>query len=385
MEKLFGQLGLNEAIIQGLIKDDINNPTKIQEEVIPKALLKSDIIAESETGSGKTLAYVLPLFEKLDRSTKDTQAIILLPTHELAIQVHREIEKLARNSQMPIRSAAVVGNVSIKRQTETIKKDKPHIVVSSPGRVLKLIQMKVIKAHTVKTIIIDEADRLLDKSNLAEIKAVIKTTLKERQLMLFSATITNKTLEIAKEMVKEDYQLIKVDQKTVINENITHMFFSCTGREKINTLRKLMHILKPQKAIAFINIAYEIENALESLKYHGLRVEAIYGKIGKEERKKALQNFQTGKVNLLIASDLAARGLDIKDVDYIFSIDIPDDAENYLHRAGRTARAGKEGVSISIITDREKPLMENYQKKLKIKIEAKDMEKGKIIDVNDKH
>ncbi len=381
MEKLFEQLGLNADIIQGLIKDDIINPTQIQGEVIPKALLNSDIIAESETGSGKTLAYLLPLFQKVNWSKKEMQAVILLPTHELAIQVHREVTKLAQNSEIAINSTVLIGNVSIKRQMESIKKEKPHIIVGSSGRVLKLIQMKVIKAHTVKTIIIDEADRLLDKNNLKDIKAIIKTTLKERQLMLFSATITNKTLETAKEMVKENYQLIKIEEKTVINENIKHMYFSCTERERINTLRKLMHILKPKKAIAFINIAYDIENAVESLKYHGLRVEAIYGNFGKEERKKALQNFQTGKVNLLIASDLAARGLDIKDVDYIFSIDIPEDAKSYLHRAGRTARAGKEGISISIITDREKPLIENYEKKLKIKIEAKDMYKGRIIGV----
>jgi len=381
MEKLFEQLGLNADIIQGLIKDDITQPTKVQEEVIPRALLNSDIIAESETGSGKTLAYLLPLFQKVNWSKKEMQAVILLPTHELAIQVHREVTKLAQNSEVPIKSTVIIGNVSVKRQTESIKKEKPHIIVGSPGRILKLIQMKVIKAHAVKTIIIDEADRLLDKNNLEEIKAIIKTTLTERQLMFFSATITHKTLEIAKVMMKENYQLIKVQEKTVINKNIKHMYFSCTEREKINTLRKLMHILKPRKAIAFINIAYDIENAVESLNYHGLRVEAIYGNIRKEQRKKALQNFQTGKVNLLIASDIAARGLDIKDVDYIFSIDIPEDAKSYLHRAGRTARAGKEGVSISIITDREKPLIENYEKKLKIKIEAKDMYKGKIINV----
>ena len=381
MEKLFEQLGLNADIVQGLIKDDITQPTKVQEEVIPRALLNSDIIAESETGSGKTLAYLLPLFQKVNWSKKEMQAVILLPTHELAIQVHREVTKLAQNSEVPIKSTVIIGNVSVKRQTESIKKEKPHIIVGSPGRILKLIQMKVIKAHGVKTIIIDEADRLLDKNNLEEIKAIIKTTLTERQLMFFSATITHKTLEIAKVMMKENYQLIKVQEKTVINENIKHLYFSCTERERINTLRKLMHILKPRKAIAFINIAYDIENAVESLNYHGLRVEAIYGNIRKEQRKKALQNFQTGKVNLLIASDIAARGLDIKDVDYIFSIDIPEDAKSYLHRAGRTARAGKEGVSISIITDREKPLIENYEKKLKIKIEAKNMYKGKIIDV----
>ncbi|KJS22315.1 MAG: helicase [Clostridiaceae bacterium BRH_c20a] len=383
MENLFQQLGLNEKIIKGLEKGGILKPTKIQEQSIPEILLNSDIIAESETGSGKTLAYLLPLFQKIQWAKRDIQAVILLPTHELAIQVNSEIKKLAQNSDIPIISTPIIGNVNIKRQMENIKKDKPHIIVGSPGRILELIQMKVIRAHTAETIIVDEADRLLDKNNLEEIKAIIKTTLKERQLMFFSATITNSALETAKEMMKS-YKFIKIKDKTVLHENIKHMFFTCERREKVAVLRKLLFILKPKRAIAFINIAYEIENAIESLKYHGEKVEAIYGKTNKEERKNAMHNFQTGKVNLLIASDIAARGLDIKDVDYIFSIDIPEEAEKYLHRAGRTARAGKEGISICIILEEERQLLENYEKKLKIKMEAKDMYKGKIIEVKSK-
>lgn len=380
MGNQFTQLGLNLNLINGLGKDGINKPTKIQEKAIPEILLNKDVIAESQTGSGKTLAYLLPLFQKILLNKKDLQALILLPTHELAMQVHTEIKKLAHNSQIPVVATPIIGNVNIKRQMENLKKDKPHIIAGSPGRILELIQMKVIKAHTVETIVVDEADRLLDRNNFEMVNSIVKATLKERQLLFFSATITNKTLETAKELLKEDYKLIKIADNTVLNENIQHMFFTCEAREKITTLRKLMYILKPKRAIAFINIAFEIEKAMESLNYHGLKAEAIYGKTIKEERKKALHNFQTGKANLLIASDIAARGLDIKDVDYIFSIDIPEDAKNYLHRAGRTARAGKEGVSILIINDRESPLIENYEKQLKIQIEKKEMYKGKILN-----
>ncbi|KJS85282.1 MAG: helicase [Peptococcaceae bacterium BICA1-8] len=383
MDNLFQQLGLDEKIIKGLEKGEILRPTKIQEQSIPEILLNRDIIAESETGSGKTLAYLLPIFQKIQLSKKDIQAVILLPTHELAIQVNTEIKKLAQNSEIPIISTPIIGNVNIKRQMENLKKDKPHIIVGSPGRILELIKMKVIRAHTAETIVVDEADRLLDKNNLEVIKTIIKTTLKERQLMFFSATITNNALETAKEMMKS-YKFIKIKDKTALHENIKHMFFICERREKVAVLRKLLFILKPKRAIAFINIAYDIEDAIESLKYHGEKVEAIYGKTTKEERKNAMHNFQTGKANLLIASDIAARGLDIKDVDYIFSLDIPEEADKYLHRAGRTARAGKEGISICIILEEERQLLENYEKKLKIKIEPKDMYKGKIIDVKNK-
>jgi superfamily II DNA/RNA helicase len=380
MENQFQQLGLNEKLIEGLHKVAITEPTPVQKQVIPQALSGVDIVAESETGSGKTLAYLLPLFEKIKWETKDLQAIVLLPTHELAIQVNNVIKELAGSSQIPIGSSVIIGNVNIKRQIENIKKEKSQIVVGSPGRILELIQSKALKAHKIQTIIIDEADRLLDKSYLADIKDIIKATLKERQLMLFSATLNNKALETAQEIVKENYQLIKIESKTVIKENIRHLVFTCEPREKITVLRKLMHILQPKRAIAFINVAFDIEKAVESLTYHGLKLEAIYGRTIKEERKRALNNFQKGKVNLLIASDLAARGLDIKDIDYIFSIDIPEDAKDYLHRAGRTARAGKNGVSILIISEDEKPILAEYEKKLKIKIEPKAMYKGKIID-----
>ncbi|MGI6226155.1 MAG: DEAD/DEAH box helicase [Peptococcales bacterium] len=385
MENQFSQLGINPNLVKGLAQVGITKPTPIQEKAIPEALSNSDLIAESETGSGKTLAYLLPILQKMQLLKKDLQVLILVPTHELAIQVNTEIKKLAQNSKTQVVSTPIIGNVNIKRQIENIKKDKPHIIVGSPGRILELIQMRVIKTHTVKTIVVDEADRLLDKNNLNEIQGIIKTTLKERQLMFFSATITNKTIEIARSMLKEEFKLIKIKDNTVLNESIQHMFFTCEAREKVTVLRKLMHILKPKRAIAFINIAYEIEKAIESLTYHGLKVEAIYGNTSKEDRKMALHNFRTGKVNLLIASDIAARGLDIEDVDYIFSIDIPEDGKSYLHRAGRTARAGKEGVSILIITEQEKPLIESYIKQLKIRIESKKMYKGKIFSSMTKH
>ncbi|MEY7998863.1 DEAD/DEAH box helicase [Clostridium sp. Mt-5] len=375
---LFNELGINENITGGLKKEGIQYAAEIQCKAIPEALSGKDIVVESETGSGKTLAYIAPIFQKIHCDSKDVQAYILVPTHELAIQVHNVIKTLACNSDVPVRSEAVIGNVNIKRQVENLKKEKPHIVVGSTGRILQLIKMKKLKSHNVKTIVVDEADKLLDKNNINDVKAIIKTTLKERQLMFFSATIDDRTLDISRDLMK-NYNFIKNEQKTSINEHIKHMCFICERRDKVLILRKLVHILNPERAIVFVNKPDEIEILTEKLKYHKLKAEAIYGTADKEVRKKALQDFKSGKINLLVASDIAARGLDIEDVDYIFSYDIPEEADNYLHRSGRTARAGKEGTSICLITNKEQHLVKKYERTFNIKIDLKDMYNGKII------
>lgn len=383
MNNTFEKIGVAQNIIKALELQNIKDPTKIQEGVIPLAISGEDVIGQSQTGSGKTLAYLIPIFQKINVGKRENQVIVLVPTHELAIQVNTQIGLLADNSGLNVTSAAIIGSANIKRQIKTLKNEKPHIIVGSPTRILELIKLKNIKAHTVQTIIIDEADKLLDKNNLKDIKAIIKTTLRDRQLMLFSATIPERTLVTAKEMA-DDFKLVKSDEKIRVNEDIKHMYFVCEKRDKLLTLRKLVHALQVKRAIVFINTAYNIEFSVETLNHHGLKVESIYGTVGKEERKNALNNFRSGKTNLLLASDLAARGLDIDEIDYIISLDIPEDPELYLHRAGRTARAGATGTSVSIVTEQEIDLLKNYEKTFKIKIEKKDMYKGKVIDVNAK-
>ena len=212
MDKLFNELGLQENLIEGLKKQGIESPTEIQVKAIPLGLANKDIIGESETGTGKTLAYLLPIFQKIDITSKDIQAIILAPTHELAMQIHKQIELLSENSACSVKSTSIIGNVNIKRQLEALK-EKPHIVVGSAGRILELITMKKLKSHGVKTIVIDEGDRMIDENNIEGVKSIIKTTLRDRQLMLFSATVSLKTVEIAKTLMK-DPEVIKVEQKS---------------------------------------------------------------------------------------------------------------------------------------------------------------------------
>lgn len=377
-KKMFDNMNLNKSLINALEIEKITIPTEIQRKVIPVALENKDVIAQSETGTGKTLAYLLPLYHKLNSLNREMQAIIMVPTHELAIQVQRQIERLSLNSEIKLTATPIIGNVNIDRQIDKLK-EKPHIIVGSPGRILELIKKKKIAAHTIKTIIIDEADRLMDDSNLEIVKGVIKSTLKERQLMIFSATISKETIARAKEIMKEP-ELIRGEEKTTVPDTIEHIYFVTEQRDKIEVLRKLIRMLEPKKAVVFVNQSEEVETVSAKLNYHGLKAESIHGTNFKLDRKKTMEDFRTGRLQLLIASDIAARGLQIEGITHIFNMSIPEDAKDYLHRAGRTGRNGNKGIAISIITERELPLISMYEKSLNISIAFKDMYMGKLVD-----
>lgn len=378
MEQTFEGMHLNRSLVEALKLVDITVPTEIQQKVIPEAQKSNDLIFQSETGTGKTLAYLLPLFEKIDIEKKEMQALILVPTHELAIQVIRVIEMLSLNSELKVSSTPVIGDVNITRQVDKLR-TKPHIIVGTAGRILELIQKKKISAHTIKTIIIDEADRLLDDSNIEGIKAVVKTTLKERQIMMCSASMSARTIERAKLLMK-DPRVIKSKNVIEVPDTIDHIYFVAEQRDKIEVLRKLVRIINPPKAIAFFGNAEDIAEAAEKLKYHKLRADGLHGSNVKSDRKKTMDDFKSGRLQLLIASDIAARGLDIEGVTHIFNVNIPERSMEYLHRAGRTGRNGNEGVAISIVTEKEIPFIKQYENELRISIIPKSMYNGAIVE-----
>lgn len=378
MEQTFEGMHLNRSLMEALKLVDITVPTEIQQKVIPEAQKSNDLIFQSETGTGKTLAYLLPLFEKIDTEKKEMQALILVPTHELAIQVIRVIEMLSLNSELKVSSTPVIGDVNITRQVDKLR-TKPHIIVGTAGRILELIQKKKISAHTIKTIIIDEADRLLDDSNIEGIKAVVKTTLKERQIMMCSASMSVRTIERAKLLMKAP-GVIKSKNVIEVPDTIDHIYFVAEQRDKIDVLRKLVRIINPPKAIAFFGNAEDIAEAAEKLKYHKLRADGLHGSNVKSDRKKTMDDFKSGRLQLLIASDIAARGLDIEGVTHIFNVNIPERSMEYLHRAGRTGRNGNEGVAISIVTEKEIPFIKQYENELRISIIPKSMYNGAIVE-----
>ncbi|MBE6054707.1 MAG: DEAD/DEAH box helicase [Clostridium sartagoforme] len=375
MQMNFEDLKINNQIISGLNNIGINEATEIQKEIIPIALNGENLIGQSETGTGKTLAYLLPTIEKIDISIKEMQCIILAPTHELAIQINTTINELKKGADLGITSTTLIGSANIKRQIDSLKA-KPHIIVGSAGRILELIGKKKVSAHTIKTIIIDEVDKLLDKNNLPVVKNIIKATQKRTQIMMFSATLTDKTLDIAKTLA-ENINIISVKNNKV-NENIKHNYIKTDSRKKIETLRKLINAIDSEKVLVFNNDSYTTNTAIENLRLSKIKVDAIGGNNRMEDRKRALENFRKGNIQVLIASDIAARGLDIKGVTHVINMDIPEDSKDYLHRAGRVGRAGEKGEVFSLVDDREEKIIKMHENNLKIKFIGKHLYKGNI-------
>lgn len=377
----FKDIGINENLIDGLKKQGIEKPTYIQKRVIPVMLEGKDIIAQSETGSGKTLAYLLPLFMKTDISEKSTQALVLTPTHELAVQVNNQLKILAENSGSAVSSALAIGGANIERQIERLKA-KPPVVIGSAGRILDLIKKRKIQAHTVKTIVIDEADRMLDEANIEAVKSVIKTTLRERQVVLLSASMDKKTIKTASEFMKEP--VIIEREKGLIPKNIEHFYITADKRDGIVVLRKILAGEKPKKVIVFINKPDNIQVLCEKLNFHGIKAGGIYGTAHKNDRKNVMDAFREGRINVLVASDIGARGLDFDDVEYVINLDMPEEPVFYQHRAGRTGRNGAKGKVVTVAAPFEKKLISRYEKALGIKFSEKMMSYGKISDVDAK-
>lgn len=378
----FKDLNINENICEALKKQDITKPTEIQAKLIPSMLDGKDIIAKSQTGSGKTLSYLIPIFMKIDTSVRGTQAIILTPTHELASQVHRQAELLNKNAGTDIKSVLIIGGANIVRQIEKLK-EKPQIVIGSAGRILDLIKKRKIQAHLVKTIIIDEADRMLDRLNIDGVNDVIKTTLKNsRQTVILSASMNKATFKAAEAIMNEP---VIIKGKEEVPEKIKHYYITCEKRDKIVLVRKIMAGLKPEKVMLFINDTFAIEEMVEKLNYHGLKATGIYGAAKKRERLKAIDDFREGRCNILVSSDITSRGMDFENVDIVINIDIPEEPVFYQHRAGRTGRGNKSGTVISLISATEKKWINKYENTFGIKFEQKEMSYGKLQNPTKKH
>lgn len=378
MSITFENLNLDSRIIAGLNKQNISVPTSIQQEAIPVILNHQDVIAQSHTGSGKTLAFVAPLFEKIDTTKREMQVLILAPTHELVMQIDAQIKLLAANSEIPVTSTTIIGGANIDKQIKKLK-EKPHIITGSCGRILELIKKKKITAHTLKTIILDEADSLLDNTNTKTIQDIIKTTLRDRQLCLFSASISENTQTLATSLMKEPV-ILKTADAIEMNPNIAHFYLKGERRDKFELLRKLIVAENPERALIFVNQNDSMQEIAEKLNYHQKETFVMRGNIQKEERKRALDLFRSGKIKLLVSSDLTARGLDIPEVTHIIHLDCPANPNEYLHRAGRTARGYASGKSICIITDKDLSTLKKYQKKFNIQFKEMKVSHGQFIE-----
>jgi superfamily II DNA/RNA helicase len=365
---------MKEFIQQSWEKAQYKQLTPIQEKAIPQLVEGKDIIAESPTGTGKTLAYVLPMLNKLDPTKKSPQALILAPTRELVMQIHTEVQKFTENSGL--QSASFIGGADTKRQIEKLKKH-PHIIIGSPGRVQELIKMKKLKMHEVKTIIFDEFDQLVQANMAQSLKDIVKTTLRDRQLVFFSATISSNVEQVAKEIAPEAL-VERVSKKEVVT-NVEHLYIVSELRHKLDNIRKLVH-MEQVKALVFLNDAYKLDDMAAKLKYRKVRVGVLHSEARKQERATTLQAFRQGKIQVLLATDVAARGLDIDDITHVIHLDLPETMEQYIHRSGRTGRMGKEGTVLSLVTENEEKRLLSLARKVNVEIAKKEIFEGTLVD-----
>ena len=375
----FSDLGIIPALESALAADGITEPTAIQVEAIPALLAGKNAYISSETGTGKTLAYLLPLFAQIDPGQRTLQVIIVVPTHELAMQIFAVGRDLAQQAGLHIRVQALIGGVSTKRQLEKLK-SKPHIIVGTPGRISELIKIRKIKPHTVKSIIVDEVDRLLVGESLTEIRGIIKATLRERRLVFVSATQRAETSQEAAVLAPDLVQIrAGADQ---VNAAIEHFYIECEERDKPEVLRKLLRALRPERAIVFMHRNANAEVLAAKLAYHQIAVVDLHGAHDNARRKKAIDDFRQADAKILIASDIAARGLDIRGVSHVFNFDIPTQSKDYLHRVGRTSRAGSAGCAVSLMTAQELRLVKRYRSELDIALRVGHLSRG-VFNVED--
>jgi ATP-dependent RNA helicase DeaD len=372
----FSELGLRNELVAALEKQQITEPTPIQVMAIPVLLAGKDAYLNAETGTGKTLAYLLPIFSRLDAQQPGPQLVIAAPTHELAIQIQRQCSDLAQNAGWPIRSLLLIGGTAMERQIEKLKK-KPQVVVGSPGRILELIEKGKLKTKGVRSLVIDEADRLLLNESLPLIRGIIEAAPPTRQLVFASATEQPESAE-AIATVAPDLIRLRAGAARV-NENIEHLYLVCEERDKPELLRKLLHILTPERALVFVRRNETAGNLAAKLAHHHLAVAELNATGDKRERKQAMDDFRSARVRVLVASDVAARGLDIAGITHIFNLDAPTQSQAYLHRVGRTARAGAKGQAITLMTADEVRLVRRYEKELEIVLDPVRLREGRVV------
>jgi superfamily II DNA/RNA helicase len=373
----FADLQMPPDLIAALAKQEISVPTPIQTAALPALLAGQNVQMHAETGTGKTLAYLLPIFCRIDAQLAAPQAVIMAPTHELAIQIHRQCCELAQNAGRPLRSVLLIGGTPKDRQIDKLKK-KPHLVVGSPGRISELITAGKLKMGDIRSVVIDEADRLLDETSLPEIRAIIDATPATRQLVFASATLEPHGIAASKALAPE---LVTLQAgSAAVNSNIEHLYLICEERDKPDELRKLLHALAPERALVFVHRNDAAARVAARLAHHQIAAADLTAALDKLDRKRAMDGFRSAAIGVLIASDIAARGLDIKGVTHVFNFDVPTMSNAYLHRVGRTGRAGAQGMAVTLVTEIEARVIRRYEEELGIVMHCVRMREGRVIE-----
>ena len=348
----FKELGLNSQILQALTDLGYENPTEIQKKAIPQVLSsKQDLKAFAQTGTGKTAAFSLPILEQIDAESGDTQAIILSPTRELAMQIASNITDFSKHLK-GVKTLAVYGGASIEDQVRKLNKGV-QIIVGTPGRTVDLINRKQLKLSNLKWLILDEADEMLNMGFKDELDKILAVTPKDKQTLLFSATFPKEVESIAKAYLKNPIE-ISAGEKNKGTDQVSHQYYVVSERNRYAALKRIADVNPDIYSIIFCRTRRETQEVADKLIGDGYNVDALHGDLSQAQRDSVMEKFRNKTLQILVATDVAARGLDVTDLTHVINHKLPDQIESYTHRSGRTGRAGKEGISIAIVTAREK-------------------------------
>lgn len=364
----FDELNIDERILRAIEDMGFEKTSPIQTQAIPAVCEGIDVVGQAQTGTGKTAAYTIPMLMKIDPQIKKPQAIVLCPTRELAVQVAEEIRKLAKYMS-DIKVLPVYGGQEIVRQIKSLKTGV-QIIVGTPGRVMDHMRRKTVKFDNINMVILDEADEMLDMGFREDMETILTETPEDRQTVMFSATMPKAIMDIARNFQK-DARIIKVVRKELTVSNIEQFYYEVRPKNKTEVLCRLIDIYNPRLSVVFCNTKRQVDELISELKGRGYFADGIHGDMKQQQRDRVMDDFRSGKVDILIATDVAARGIDVDDVDMVFNYDIPQDEEYYVHRIGRTGRAGRSGMALSFISGKEVYKLKDIERYCKTKILAK--------------
>lgn len=361
----FEELNIDEKILKAVMDMGFEQASPIQAKAIPIILQGRDIVGQAQTGTGKTAAFGIPLLQKIDRKSKNLQAVVLCPTRELAIQVAEEIRKLAKFIH-GIKVLPIYGGQEISKQIRSLKSGT-QIVIGTPGRVMDHMRRKTVKFNCVNTVILDEADEMLNMGFRDDIETILKETPTDRQTVLFSATMPNSIMDIAKEY-QNNAEVIKVVRKELTVPKIEQYYYEVKKKNKDEVLSRLLDMYDPKLSVVFCNTKKQVDELVEVLKGRGYFAEGLHGDMKQQQRDRVMNSFRNGNTEILVATDVAARGIDVDDIEAVFNYDIPQDDEYYVHRIGRTGRAGKMGRAFTFVVGKEVYKLKDIQRYCKTKI-----------------
>lgn len=383
MPNTFKQYNFKPFLIEALNELGFKEPTPIQEKIIPEIRKKRSVVGQSATGSGKTHAFLLPIFDDLDIDTLEVQAVITAPSRELAYQIYNNAKQLSKHSKKVIHIANYVGGTDKARQIEKLKHEQPQVVIGTPGRISDLIKSQNLKVHTATRLVIDEADMTLDLGFLKEVDNIAASFGKDVQMMVFSATIPQKLKTFLRKYMENPY-VENIPNRTIISPSIDNWLISTKGQNKNDLIYKLITIGEPYLVLIFANTRHRVEEIYEFLRNQGLRVGIVSGDLTPRERKRTMKQIQNLEFQFVVATDLAARGIDIEGVSDVINDDIPNDLEYFIHRVGRTGRNNLPGTAITLYSPDEEDEIDKLES-MGIQFKPKVIQDGRVIDTYDRN